>query len=160
VVAIAVEIAAVIVAVAGAGAAVADVTVADARQARPSAAATCRPPNTLRRKAVNLAATIRAATITVAAISAALKIAPASRVVSNHVAPRSAGSIIARRIFSNLPVPPRPSRPRKNPSFCLANLSPSIAASPRPRPFLQLSSRNPTSRNLKAKKQFLVPPQT
>jgi hypothetical protein len=104
----AVEIAAVIVAVAGAGAAVADVTVADARQARPSAAATCRPPNTLRRKAVNLAATIRAATITVAAISAALKIAPASRVVSNHVGPRSAGSIIARRIFSILPVPPRP----------------------------------------------------
>jgi hypothetical protein len=157
---IAAEIAAVIVAVAGAGAAAADVTAVDARKAQPSAAATCLPPSTLHRKAVNLAATIRAATITVAAISAALKIAPASRVVSNHVAPRSAGSIIARRILSILPVPPHPSRPPKNPSFCLANLSPSIVASPRPRPFLQLSSRNLTSRNLKAKKQFLVPPET
>jgi hypothetical protein len=50
--------------------------------------------------------------------------------------------------------------PRKNPSFCLANLSPNTVASPRPRLFLQLSSRNLTSRNLKAKKQFLVPPET
>jgi hypothetical protein len=109
---------------------------------------------------VNLAATIRAATITVAAISAALKIAPASRVVSNHVVPRSAGSIIARRKLSIRPVPPPPSMPRKNPSFCLANLSPNIVASPWLRPFLQLSSRNLTSRNLKSKKQFLAHPET
>jgi hypothetical protein len=109
---------------------------------------------------VILAATIRAVTITAAAISAALKIAPASHAVSNHGARRSAGSIIARRIFSILPVPPRPSMPRKSPSFCLANRSPNIVTSPWPRPFLQLSSRNLTSRNLKAKKQFLVPPET
>jgi hypothetical protein len=161
VVEIAAEIAAVIVAVAGAGAAVADVTAVDVRKAHPLAAATCLPPSTLRRKAESLAATIRTATTTVAAISADLKIAPASRAVSNHVAPRSAGSIIVRRRFSSiLPVPPRPSVPRKNPSFCLANLSPSIVASPWPRPFPQLSSRNLTSRNLKAKKQFLVPPAT
>jgi hypothetical protein len=153
------QTAAVIVAVAGAGAAVADVTAVDVRKAHRLAAATCLPPSTLRRKAVNLAATIRAATITVAAISA-LKTAPASRAVSNHVARRSAGSIIARRIFSILPVPPRPSMPRKNPLFCLASLWPNIVASQWPRLFLPLSSRNLTSRNLKAKKQFLVPPET
>jgi hypothetical protein len=109
---------------------------------------------------VNLAATIRAATTTVAAISAVLKIAPASRVVSNHVVPRSAGSIIGRRKLRFMPVPPRPSRPPKNPSFCLANLSPNIVASPWPRLFLQLSSRNLTSRNLKSKNQFLAHPET
>jgi hypothetical protein len=109
---------------------------------------------------VNLAATIRAATTTVAAISAVLKIAPASRVVSNHVVPRSAGSIIARQRLRIMPVPPRLWRPRKNPSFCLANLSPNIVASPWPRPLLQLLSRNLTRRNLKSKKQFLAHPET
>jgi hypothetical protein len=157
--AVATEVASVAVtaAVVAAGAVVADAIVADARKARASAAATCRLPSTLRPKAANLAVTSHAATKIVAAISAALKIAVASLVVLNRVAPRSAALIIARR---KLPVPPRPALPRKNPFFFLASLLPSIVANPYLRLRLQWPNRRFTSRNPISKTQLLALPAT
>jgi hypothetical protein len=143
-------------AVADAGAAVADAIAVDALRARAWAAATCLPPSTLRRKAASRAAMNRVATITAAAISEARKIAVASRAVSNPGDPRSAASTIALRKLRARAAHPLPSMLQKNPSFYPASLSPSTEASPWPRPFRQLSSRNLTSRNVKSKKQFLA----
>ena len=141
-----------IVVVADVGAAVADVNeVADARRDRMWVVAICLPPNMLRRKAASLAETILVVTTTVArrtAASEARKIAAARRVDLNRAVPRSAALIIARLKL------PHPALPRKNPFFFPANLSPSIVASLRPRPFRLSSNRNLTSRNQKSKKQL------
>src|SRR5271168_1804308 len=108
----------------------------------------------LRRKAANLAETIRVVTTTEArttAASEARKIAAARRVVSNLVARHSAALTIAHR---KLPVPPHPARSRKNPYFYPASLLPNIVASLWPLLFRQSPSRNLTSRNPKSKKQL------
>jgi len=111
----------------------------------------------LRRKAANLEETSPAATIIAAVISAARKIAAASRVVLNRAVPRSAASIIARL---KLPVPPHPALSRKNPFFSLASLLPSIAESPQLRLPLQWPSRKFTSRNPISKTQLPALPAT
>lgn len=148
-------IAAVIVAEVDAGAAEADAIVAVARKVR--VAGICPPRNMLRRKAVNLAGTIRVATITAAATKEATKLGVASRVDSNLGVPSSAVlTIVAPRIPAQ-PAPrlPRmlPRRQRKNRFFFPASLWRSIAVSLSPRLRRRLSSSNHTSRSLKLKRQ-------
>jgi hypothetical protein len=117
---IAVVTAVVTAVVAAAGAAVGDAIAADARlKVRALAVAISRLPNTLLRKAVILAGTSRAVTITVAAISEVRKIAVARHVVLNLAVLRSAASTIAR---PKLQVPPHPELSRKNPFFSPASL--------------------------------------
>lgn len=97
------------------GAAAADVNVAeDARRVRMWAAAICRPPNMLRRKAASLAETILVVTKTAA--SGARKIAGAHHVDSNRAVRRNVALIIAHLKL------PHPALPRKNPFFSPANL--------------------------------------
>jgi hypothetical protein len=105
----------------------------------------------LRRKAASLAETILVVTTTVAKTTAARearKIAAARRVVLNLAVPRSVALITARQKL------PHPALPRKSPFFFPGNLSPSIVASLRPRPFRLSLNRNLMSRNPKSKKQL------
>ena len=118
----------------------------------------------LRPKGATLAATSReatktGATITVAAINAARKIAAASRAVLNPVVQRSAASIRGLRIVL-APVLPRQSTQRKNQFFCRVNLSPNIVANRQPRRLRPLSSLSFTSRNPHSKKQLRAHPAT
>jgi len=132
-----------------AGAGEADAIVAGARKVR--VAGICLPRNTPLRKVVNLAETIRVATITAAATKGATKIGADSRVDSNLEVPSSAAlTIVAPRIpakpASRLP-PILPRIPGMN-RFCYpANLWRSIVANRSPRFHRRLSSKKHMSRS-------------
>jgi hypothetical protein len=98
-----------------------------------------------------------AVTTIVAATIEALRIAEASRAVSNLVALPSVALTIAR---PKLQVPPHPALSRTNPFFSPASLSQSIVASPPLRLRLQSPSRKFTSRSLISRKQLRALPAT
>jgi hypothetical protein len=138
--------------------AVADAIGVAARRAR--ADATFRPPNMLRRKAANPAATIRVASITVAATSAGKTTVAVSRADSNLADPNSVASTIAVRRLLVSPAHPLPLMLWKNPFCSPANRSQNIAASRWLHLLRPSSNRNITNRCPRWKTQLPFHPAT